>query len=166
MPPQGWRPPFDWPPAPPGWQFWIPDPPAFTPRLTKTVNFLVEDAHLDPNPTAEAVLSGVGGVSSSTEAVLDAFRARYGGLWVGGTLSADDWTVQLRANALNQALQSGTLDIVIPLVEITDIVVLPGLVTKVLAIDVGYRRVKARCYGARETADELAALVVRARGGA
>ena len=59
-----------------------------------------------------------------------------------------DSTVEFHANALNRAMPSGTLHVVIPLREVSGVHLLPGVATKIVAIDVRYRRAKARMYGA------------------
>lgn len=170
-PPPGWQPPADWrpdpswPPAPPGWQFWIEEA-SVEPQilLKKVANLLVEDARLDLHPTVDAALAVVEAPASSTELVLDGFRAKYGGLWVGGTLTVTDQQVEFRANALNRAVQSGTLDIAVPLRSIAQVEVQPGFVTKIVAITVGYRQVKSRMYGADQVAETIRQAVGRAGG--
>jgi hypothetical protein len=83
QPPPGWQPPSSWPPAPSGWQFWVDDQPLAVsagPRVIvrKLANFLVEDAALDPNPAADAVLGLAGGQSAGTDPVLVRFAPATG----------------------------------------------------------------------------------------
>lgn len=163
-PPPGWQPPADWrpdpswPPAPPGWSFWVDDPASATePRilLRKAANLLVEDARLDLHPAMDAGLAAAQESRASTESVIDVFRGRYGGLWVGGTLIVTDRSVDFQANALNRMVQTGTLDLSVPLDDIAAVEVQPGLVTKIVAITVGHRQVKARMYGAERVAETI-----------
>ncbi|MFT4226225.1 hypothetical protein [Micropruina sp.] len=171
VPPPGWQPPADWrpdpswPAAPPGWSFWIEEA-VVEPQilLKKAANLLVEDARTDLHPTVDAALAVVEAPMSSTERVLDGFRAKYGGLWVGGTLTVTDQQVEFHANALNRAVQSGTLDIALPLRSIAQVELQPGFVTKIVAITVGYRQVKSRMYGAEQVAETIRQAVGRARG--
>lgn len=51
--------------------------------------------------------------------------------------------------------RSGTLDVAVPLGEIGAVNVLPGFVTKIIAVDVGFSRLKLRCYGAAGVADAI-----------
>lgn len=163
VPPLGWQPPADWQPdpswpaAPPGWSFWVDDQPATEPRilLRKAANLLVEDARLDLHPGVDAALAVAQESRASTESVIDVFRGRYGGLWVGGTLIVTDRSVDFQANALNRMVQTGTLDLSVPLHDIAAVEVQPGLVTKIVAITVGQRQVKARMYGAERVAETI-----------
>ncbi len=171
VPPPGWQPPVDWrpdptwPPAPPGWQFWIEEA-TVEPQilLRKMANLLVEDARIDLHPTVDAGLAAVEAPTSSTELVLDGFRAKYGGLWVGGTLTVTDQQVAFHANALNRAVQSGTLDVALPLRSIGHVEVQSGFVTKIVVITVGYRQVKSRMYGAEQVAETIRQAVGRHKG--
>lgn len=165
QPDAAWRPDPMWPPAPPGWQFWIEEA-VVEPQilLKKTANLLVEDARIDLHPTVEAGLAVVEAPMSSTEQVLDGFRAKYGGLWVGGTLTVTDQQVEFHANALNRVVQAGTLDLGLPLRSIAQVEVQPGFVTKVVALTVGNRQVKSRMYGAEQVAEAIRQAVGLAHG--
>lgn len=153
-PPPGWRPTpswepsASWPPAPHGWTFWVTDPTDAPVLLRKLVNFQVTDAIVELNPTASAAVGVAGGVAPGTGLVLSAFRKIHGGLWVGGSITVSTRQIVLRANAVNRAVTVGTLDVVVPLDQVTDVHLLPGFVTKIIAIDLGPQCVKARCYGA------------------
>ena len=96
--------------------------------------------------------------------MLDGFRAKYGGLWVGGTLTVTDQQVAFHANALNRAVQSGTLDVALPLRSIGHVEVQSGFVTKIVVITVGYRQVKSRMYGAEQVAETIRQAVGRHKG--
>jgi len=110
--------------------------------MSKVANALIEDAqsHI-----------------SSLVPVLSAFRAVWGGLWVGGRVTLTSETVSFAANTMNGIAQSGTLDVSVPLKQVTDVEVLPGLFTNIVAISTPDRVLKVRCYWARKFADAVIA---------
>jgi hypothetical protein len=110
--------------------------------MSKLANALIEDAqsHI-----------------SSLVPVLSAFRAVWGGLWVGGRVTLTSETVSFAANAMNRIAQSGTLDVSVPLKQVTDVEVLPGLFTNIVAISTPDRVLKVRCYWAPKFADAVIA---------
>ena len=61
-----------------------------------------------------------------TVPILSMFRAALGGLWVGGRVTLTTKTVRFSANGVNRIMQSGTLDVSVPLEQVTDAQVLPG----------------------------------------
>jgi hypothetical protein len=95
--------------------------------------------------------------------VLDRYRRRYGGLWVGGRLTVTTTDFQFHANALNRALQSGQLDIVIDLRSIESVEVLPGVLTKIVAMRTADGVTKVRCFGAAKVAEQIRAAASSAR---
>lgn len=96
-------------------------------------------------------------VTSVNRRVLDRYRRRYGGLWVGGRLTVTDINVAFHANALNRSIQSGQLDIVVDLRSIESVELLPGVLTKIIAIHTADRVTKVRCFGAAKVADRIRA---------
>jgi hypothetical protein len=57
---------------------------------------------------------------------------------------------------------TGVLDIEIDLAEVTGpVTVLPGFVTKIIAVPVGGAVFKARCWGAKKMAERIQAAVAR-----
>lgn len=96
-------------------------------------------------------------VTSVNRQVLDRYRRRYGGLWVGGRLTVTDTDVAFHANALNRSIQSGQLDIVVDLRSIESVELLPGVLTKIIAIHTADRVTKVRCFGAAKVADRIRA---------
>lgn len=96
-------------------------------------------------------------VTSANRRVLDRYRRRYGGLWVGGRLTVTDTDVAFHANALNRSIQSGQLDIVVDLRSIESVELLPGVLTKIIAIHTADRVTKVRCFGAAKVADRIRA---------
>jgi hypothetical protein len=109
---------------------------------SKIANALIEDA--------EPFISNV-------RPILSLFRAVQGGLWVGGRVTLTSQSVSFAANALNRMGQSGTLDVSVPLKQVTDVEVLPGLFTDIVAISTPDRVLKVRCYWARRFADAVIA---------
>lgn len=93
--------------------------------------------------------------TSVNRRVLDRYRRRHGGLWVGGRLTVTNIDVQFHANALNRSIQSGQLDVTIDLRSIESVELLPGVLTKIIAIRAGDRVTKFRCFGAAKVADQI-----------
>ena len=110
--------------------------------MTKIANALIEDVTVN---VAVPVLS--------------VFRAALGGLWVGGWVKLTTQTVSFSANGLNRVVPSGPLDVSVPLSKVTDVTVLPGFVTKIVAITTPWYVLKVRCYGA----PSFAAAILTAR---
>lgn len=113
--------------------------------ISRVANALIADADV------------TAAVTSVNRRVLDRYRRRYGGLWVGGRLTVTDTDVAFHANALNRSIQSGQLDIVVDLRSIESVEVLPGVLTKIIAIHTADRVTKVRCFGAATVADRIRA---------
>jgi hypothetical protein len=120
---------------------------------SKVVNALVEDAQVRADFNALAKVSGP--ETTGQAWVLDRFRQHYGGLWVGGRLTLTTRTLEFHPNALNRFANAGTLDITIELRDIAGVELQPGVATKIIAVYVGARVFKSRCYGARQMADHI-----------
>jgi hypothetical protein len=60
-------------------------------------------------------------------------------------------------------VQSGQLDLDIALRDVTGVSLQPGMVTKIVQLDVGGVVVKSRCFGAAEVVDVLRSAIARAR---
>jgi hypothetical protein len=109
---------------------------------------------------ANALIANVDVTAPTTSVnrrVLDRYRRRYGGLWVGGRLTVTNTDVQFHANALNRSIQAGQLEIIIDLRSIESVELLPGVLTKIVAIRTGDRMNKFRCFGAAKVADQIRA---------
>ncbi len=166
QPDADWQPPPSWPPAPPCWQFWVEPTPPPVPRevlMTKAANALVADADLKLHPGAEAALAPLGGVPAAVEPVLDWFKRTYGGLWVGGRVTLTTVDLTFAPNAMNRMVQSGTLDVTVPLEAITSVHVTKATITNIVVVGLGYQVLKVRCYGAAALAQAIEA-AVRNRG--
>jgi hypothetical protein len=89
---------------------------------------------------------------------LERFRSAHGGLWVGGRATLTTEAVFFRPNAVNRAIQAGSLDIEIPLPDIAGLEVLPAFVSSVIAIHASQLTVKIRCFRAASFAGQIARL--------
>lgn len=90
-------------------------------------------------------------MTSAAGRVLGRYRRRYGGLWVGGRVTVTTTDVQFHANALNRSIQSGQLDIIIDLRSIDSVELLPGFVTKIIAIRTGDQVTKSAASAQRRS---------------
>jgi hypothetical protein len=88
-------------------------------------------------------------------AAVDRASTRYGGLWVGGRATLTAASVEFHPNAVNKGLQTGSLDVDVPLSTIMSIEVLPAPLTKIVAIRTSRSVVKIRCFRARAFADQI-----------
>jgi hypothetical protein len=91
--------------------------------------------------------------STSTQQVLKNLPKMYGGLWVGGTLSLFDDSLQFVPNAMNKALQAGSLNVDIPLRSIQRADWRFGFVTGIIDIvwtkDSNQYLNSFRCFGSK-----------------
>jgi hypothetical protein len=132
----------------------VPD----APIASKVANALVTDA----TPHV-----GSGGLRSDLQNwMLGRFAKRYGGLWVGGRLTLTARTLEFHPNAVNRAVNRGTLDVVIELRDVTGVEVQPGVFTKIISVQAGDRVFRSRCYGAHQLADDIRAAAAATHGAA
>jgi hypothetical protein len=124
---------------------------------SKVANALVEDAKR--SQTAGGLVDTAGADTAGLDVVLDQFRRHYGGLWVGGRLTLTSATLEFHPNAVNRVAHAGTLDIEVDVRRIEAVDVLPGFLTKIIAVRVGDKVVKVRCWGASKMADRIRAAV-------
>lgn len=111
---------------------------------------------------ANALVEGAGasGPLGVLDPVLDQFRQQYGGVWVGGRLTLTPTTLEFHPNGVNRLANTGPLDLEIDLRRVESVEVQPGVLTKIIAVQVGGGRVvKARCFGAAGLADQVRAAV-------
>jgi hypothetical protein len=108
--------------------------------VTKLANALIEDVDVHV-----------------TMPVVSMLQATWGGLWVGGRVTLTTKTVSFSANGANRMMQSGALDVSVPLAQVTDVKVLPGFITKIVAITTPESVVKVRCYRAAKFAEAILA---------
>ncbi|MFJ4193368.1 hypothetical protein [Pseudomonas sp. NPDC089534] len=119
---------------------------------SKLANFLVADAEMNDDEVADFYDDVGEGHVDVLAGVLDAFKEAYGGLWVGGKVEVTQRAVRLSANAMNRAVQNGTMDIEVPMAAIRKVTVEGGFVTKIVRLDTPAGSVKFRCFGAKEIA--------------
>ncbi|MBD9591004.1 hypothetical protein IB254_28360 [Pseudomonas sp. PDM03] len=119
---------------------------------SKLVNFLVPDARVDYDTVSDLYDEAGSGDVDALVDVLEVFRHAYGGLWVGGKVEVTHSVVRLSANALNRAIQDGTMDIELPLALVRKVSVEGGFVTKIVRLDTDVGSVKFRCFGAKDVA--------------
>jgi hypothetical protein len=130
--------------------------------VSKVANALVEDAQ--GSPDLDAAVRAAGWHGAGMGWVLARFRAHYGGLWVGGRLTLRATSLEFHANGVNRLANRGSLDVEIDLREVTGpIAVLPGVLTKIIAVPLGGRVFKARCWGAAKMAERIQTAVTAAR---
>jgi hypothetical protein len=110
---------------------------------SKPANALIPDA----TPTRYADLP--------VAVTLATYRMRFGGLWVGGRVTLTTSALVFAANRLNREVQSGTLDLRIPLADISDVAVRWGFVTKIIVVTVPGGAAKFRCFGAQRFAEQI-----------
>lgn len=97
--------------------------------------------------------------------ILAAFRQRYGGLWVGGRATLTTADLRFRPNAVNRAVQTGSLDVTVPLASVTNVELLRGVLTQIIAVGTPGFLVKIRCFRARAFADQIRSVAHQASGG-
>jgi hypothetical protein len=107
---------------------------------------------------AEASLSRGSLRAGPAEATLDRFQSAHGGLWVGGRATLTTESIRFAPNALNRAIQTGSLDIEIPLPDVVAVEVLPAFVTSVIAIRTLQSTLRIRCLRAGSFAGQIARL--------
>jgi hypothetical protein len=100
--------------------------------------------------TANAKLRDVTG-RGPTALVTALFASATDGSWVGGTIVVTDTELTFSANALNRAVQKGTLDVAIPLDTIVGGAITGGFGTKIITVQLaGGGAFEFRCSGAKD----------------
>lgn len=123
--------------------------------MSKAASALIEQPSFQVPRLGEIALEEAGAESRSVDWVLEQYRRRYGGLWVGGRVTLTSKSIAFSPNALNRATHAGTLDVDIPLALIVRVDLLPGVVTKIVAIHTVGGLLKVRCYGASNLAHAI-----------
>jgi hypothetical protein len=128
---------------------------------SKAANFLVEDAALRDGVVG-TVFDVAGVPQKPVDLVLAGFRKYYGGLWVGGRINVTASAISIAPNLMNRAVHHGLTSIELRLVDLESVEVLPGFVTKIIALRTPEHVVKIRCYGAPALAQQIRELAGRA----
>jgi hypothetical protein len=124
--------------------------------VAKVANALIQDVQVKGAGVMQVADAFVPGVDVITP-VLDGFRAAYGGLWVGGKATLTNLALRFSPNAMNRAVQTGSLDVVVPLAEVVAVRYTPALVSSIVALETPGYVFKVRCYGAKAFADAIEA---------
>jgi hypothetical protein len=85
----------------------------------------------------------------------DRYQNDHGGLWVGGRVTLTTQRLAFHPNGVNRALQTGSLDVDIPLSAVLDVEVQPGFLTKIIAVRTHQSIIKLRCFGAIALAGQI-----------
>ena len=121
----------------------------------KACNCLIANAEADLSRySAVAALLGVD--LRAVEDMLKRFRARYGGLWVGGSAELTTATLTFRPNTANRKVHKDDYSFSVPLSDMIGITCRRGFVTNVIVITTSHGEFKLRCFGARRFADLIA----------
>jgi hypothetical protein len=123
--------------------------------IKRKANALISDARpaikvyffsfADPNLLASVV----------SKVALESFARYMGGLWVGGTAQLSDTSVEFIPNKVNIALNTGSLYVRIPLLDILDVNVAKGILTDVISIRTENGTLKLRCFSAKQFAEDI-----------
>jgi hypothetical protein len=122
----------------------------------KVANALIQDVQMRGAGVMQVADAFVPGADVITP-VLDGFRAAYGGLWVGGKATLTNLAVRFSPNAVNRAIQTGALDVVVPLADVVAVRYTPALVSSIVALETPGYVFKVRCFGAKAFADAIEA---------
>ncbi len=68
-------------------------------------------------------------------------------------------TLEFSPNSLNRSVNTGQLDVRIPLQDVTAVTVESGMITKIITIESSARAFKVRCYGAENFAEQIKAAI-------
>jgi hypothetical protein len=123
--------------------------------IKRKANALISDARpainiyffsfTDPHLLASAV----------SKVALESFARCMGGLWVGGTAQLSNTSVEFIPNSVNLALNTGSLYVRIPLMDILDVDVAKGIITDIISIRTENGTLKIRCFSAKQFAEEI-----------
>jgi hypothetical protein len=114
----------------------------------RVANALIEDAQVK---TSSLGAGDVGVI----EDVVARYRANVGGLWVGGRATLTATALTFAPNAMNRAVQTGSLDLAVPLSAILDVSVQQSFVTNIVVVRTPQSVLKIRCYGAKTFAQQI-----------
>ena len=102
-----------------------------------------------PNATPSELVSGQG-----LKAV-NRFSRKYGGLWVGGKVTADDERLSFVPNRVNVAFHTGLQEIHIPIVNIRSVRREFGWFTGIVVVTHAHGEFRFRCLGAKTRSSAL-----------
>lgn len=100
--------------------------------------------------TANAKLKGVKG-RGPTRFVTSLYTSATAGTWVGGTIVLTNDELSFSANAMNRAVQKGTLDLSFPIDRIIGAAITGGVGTKIITVSLtDDETFEFRCNGAKD----------------
>jgi hypothetical protein len=117
------------------------------PLINKLCNALVPDA------APSGLVAGI------AQGAVDKARERYGGLWVGGRVTASSDDITFKPNGLNAALHTALAEVRIPLRTVHAVRREFGWVTGIVVIEHDKGEFRFRCFGARSVARILSSHV-------
>jgi hypothetical protein len=120
-----------------------------TVHIKKLVNALIPDA-------APGDLVG-----ARVRTVTDGFKAAYGGLWVGGSVTVTSDALDFVPNSLNKAVHSNLQPVHIPLAAVRSVRRQFGIVTGIVVVELEGAEFRFRCFNARGVAEKMAGLLQR-----
>ncbi|MEQ1737145.1 MAG: hypothetical protein ABL886_12175 [Rhodoglobus sp.] len=124
--------------------------------VARVANALIQDVQMKGAGVAQVADALVPGVDVITP-VLDGFRAAYGGLWVGGKATLTNLALHFSPNAVNRAVQTGTLDVTVPLADVVAVGFKPAVLSSIVILETPGYTFKVRCFGAKEFAEAVEA---------
>jgi hypothetical protein len=116
-----------------------------TRSIRKVVNAFIPDA--TPSDLVPAVVLSV----------IDRYKRKHGGLWVGGTVSVSQSRISFFPNGLNRAFHEGMEPISVLAKDIRAVRHEFGWVTGIVVVDHMHGEFRFRCYGAKQLAATMAA---------
>jgi hypothetical protein len=123
---------------------------------TRAANALIDD--VEPSlPDIPSIPGLIEFDKDEFERQLAGWKRAHGGLWVGGRANLTSSELSFHPNALNRALQTGNMDVVLPLKAVTSVEVRRAFVTNIIAISTPGFLLKIRCYKADAFADRIRA---------
>src|ERR1700759_5419900 len=126
--------------------------------VAKVANALVETAQINLAPgVATAIAVAAPDIMHVVEPVIERFQKHFGGLWVGGKVTLSTTALRFAPNSMNRAVQSGDLDILLPLSEIVNVTVVPAVLTNIVLVRTQAATLQLRCWGSQAFADAVEA---------
>lgn len=120
--------------------------------VRKAANALIADARLRPLVDFAMKVDTLG----ASTLMFESYRAKYGGLWVGGNFYLYENRIVFEPNFLNKVIQNGNLSVTIMLSDVTDVAwKYGGIITSI--VDVTHSGVVSsfRCFGSKGVAQNI-----------
>jgi len=114
---------------------------------------------METRKLANAFIPGAspsGLISAGTLSTINRFREKWGGLWVGGTVSISSRGISFSPNRLNRALHESLGPIHIRATDIRSVTREFGWATGIVVVEHTHGEFRFRCYGAKKLAATMA----------